>query len=63
MELSSVARIVAWIGGTIFTYVYVISVGRLRDEGKGWLDALVRKNQMLLFGFMGILTLVSMLMY
>jgi hypothetical protein len=63
MELSVVARIIAWIGGTVFTYTYVISVGHLRDEGKGWLDALVKKNQMLLFGFMGILTLVSLLVY
>lgn len=63
MELTSVARIVAWIGGTIFTYVYVVSVGHLRDDGKGWLDALAKKNQMLLFGFMGILTLASLLVY
>jgi hypothetical protein len=63
MELSSVARIVAWIGGTIFTYTYVISVGNLRDDGKSWLDALVRTNPMLLFGFMGILTLACLLIY
>ena len=63
MELSSVARIVAWIGGTVFTYTYLVSVGHLRDEGKGWLDALVKKNQMLLFGFMGVLTLVCLMVY
>ncbi|MFH1984176.1 MAG: hypothetical protein ABIL58_20235 [Pseudomonadota bacterium] len=63
MELTSVARIVAWIGGTVFTYVYVVSIGHQRDDGKGWLDALVKKNPMLLFGFMGILTLVSLFMY
>ncbi len=63
MELSSIARIIAWIGGVVFTYTYMISVGNLRDEGKGWLDALVKKNPMLLFGFMGILTLVSLLVY
>ncbi|MBI9086471.1 MAG: hypothetical protein JEZ11_22940 [Desulfobacterales bacterium] len=63
MELSSIANIVAWIGGTIFTYIYVVSIGNLRDDGKGWFDALIRKNPMLLFGFMGILTLVCLMVY
>jgi hypothetical protein len=63
MELSTIARIVAWIGGTVFTYTYVVSVGHLRDEGKSWLDALIKKNQMVLFGFMGILTLACMVLY
>ena len=62
MELSNIARIVAWIGGTIFTYVYIVAVGNLRDDGKTWFEAIF-KNQMLLFGFMGILTLLSLLVY
>lgn len=62
MELSSIARIVAWIGGTIFTYVYIVAVGNLRDDGKTWFEALF-KNQMLLFGFMGLLTLLSLMAY
>ena len=62
MELPTIARIIAWIGGTIFTYVYVVAVGNMRDDGKSWFDALF-KNQMLLFGFVGILTLLSMLAY
>ena len=62
MEISTIARGVAWVGGTIFTYVYIIAVGHLRDEGKTWFEALF-KNQMLLFGFMGIMTLLTMLAY
>ena len=62
MELSSIARIVAWLGGTIFTYVYIVAVGHLRDDGKTWFEAIF-KNQMLIFGFMGILTLLSLLTY
>lgn len=62
MEISTIARGVAWVGGTIFTYVYMVSVGHLRDEGKNWVEALF-KNPMLLFGFMGIVTLLSMLSY
>ncbi len=62
MEISNIARIVAWIGGTIFTYVYIVAVGNLRDEGNTWFDAIF-KNQMLIFGLMGILTLLSLIMY
>ena len=62
MEISTIARGVAWVGGTIFTYVYIIAVGHARDEGKTWFEALF-KNPMLLFGFMGIMTLLSMLAY
>ena len=62
MELSTIARGVAWVGGTIFTYVYIVAVGNLRDDGKSWFDALF-KNPMLLFGFMGIMTLLSMIAY
>ncbi len=62
MELSSIARIIAWVGGTIFTYVYIVAVGNARDDGKTWVDAIF-KNPMLLFGFMGVLTLLSLLAY
>jgi hypothetical protein len=63
MELSTLANGVAWIGGTLFTYVYVVSIGNLRDDGKGWIDALFRKNPSLMFGFMGILTLICLMIY
>lgn len=62
MEIATIARGVAWVGGTIFTYVYIVAVGNMRDDGKPWSEALF-KNPMLLFGFMGILTLLSMLAY
>jgi hypothetical protein len=62
MELPNIARIVAWIGGTLFTYVYIVGVGNLRDDGKTWFEALF-KNQTLLFGFMGIITLLSLIAY
>lgn len=62
MELSSIAGIIAWPGGTMFTYLYIVAVGHLRDDGKTWFEGIF-KNQMLIFGFMGILTLLSLLTY
>ena len=62
MELPTIARIVAWIGGTIFTYVYIVAIGNMRDDGHTWFEAIF-KNQMLIFGLMGIMTLLAMGLY
>jgi hypothetical protein len=58
--MAKYATIIAWIGGAAFTYVYLMRIGSLRDEGKGWLDALFRKNDMVFFGAVGLTTLVAM---
>jgi len=58
--MAKYAVIIAWIGGAAFTYVYLMRIGSLRDEGNGWLDALFRKNDMVFFGAVGLFTLVAM---
>jgi hypothetical protein len=58
--MAKYAMVVAWIGGAAFTFVYLMRIGNLRDEGLGWLDALFRKNDMVFFGAVGLLTLVAM---
>lgn len=58
--MAKYAVIISWIGGAVFTYVYMMRVGNLRDQGKNWIDALFRENDMIFFGAVGIITLVAM---
>ena len=58
--MAKYAVIISWIGGALFTYVYVMRVGNLRDKGKNWVEALFKENDMIFFGAVGILTLVAM---
>ena len=58
--MAKYATIIAWVGGAAFTFVYLMRIGNLRDEGLGWFDALFRKNDMVFFGAVGLFTLVAM---
>ena len=53
---------IAWFGWALFTYIWLMRVGSLRDEGKSWLDALVKKNDMYFFGITGLFTMLAMLL-
>ena len=57
---STIATIISWAGGAVFTYVWLMRVGKLRDEGMGWLDATFKKNDLRWFGAMGLGTLIAM---
>ena len=57
---STIATVISWVGGAAFTYVWLMRVGKLRDEGMGWLDATIKKNDLALFGLVGLSTLVAM---
>ncbi|MCF8052351.1 MAG: hypothetical protein K9L59_14000 [Desulfobacterales bacterium] len=58
--MAKYAVIISWIGGALFTYVWMMRVGNLRDKGKNWYEALIKENDMIFFGAVGILTLVAM---
>ena len=60
--MAKYAVIISWIGGAVFAYIYVMRVGSLRDEGKGWIDALVKENDMVFFGAVGFATMLAMLL-
>ena len=56
------ATIIAWAGGALFTYLWLMKVGTLRDAGYGWKDSLILKNDLIFFGATGIFTMVAMLL-
>jgi len=58
--VANIAVIISWIGGAAFTYIWLMRVGKLRDEGMGWVDATIKKNDLVLFGIIGLSTLVAM---
>lgn|GEM_PF-2201738 len=57
---STIATVISWVGGVAFTYVWLMRVGKLRDQGMGWLDATFKENDMRWFGVMGVITLIGM---
>jgi len=58
--VTKIAIVISWLGGVAFTYVWLMRVGKLRDQGMGWIDATIKKNDLVLFGFVGLSTLVAM---
>ncbi|CAB5112236.1 hypothetical protein D3OALGA1CA_2095 [Olavius algarvensis associated proteobacterium Delta 3] len=58
--MTKIAIVISWLGGVAFTYVWLMRVGKLRDQGMGWIDATIKKNDLVLFGFVGLSTLVAM---
>ncbi len=57
-DLNSIVKLVSWLGATVFLYFWVVRVGNLRDEGKSWFDALIKKNESLAFGIIGLTTMI-----
>ena len=54
--LKSIAEVICYLGATLFLFFYVTRIGNLRDEGQSWFDALVRKNESVAFGIIGLMT-------
>ena len=61
--MAKIAIVISWLGGAAFTYFYVMRVGNLRDDGKDWMDALLHENDLVLFGAVGLFTMVAMTIF
>lgn len=56
--LKTIAEVICYLGATLFLFFYVVRIGNLRDEGMSWYDALIRKNESVAFGIIGLMTAV-----
>ena len=57
------AIVISWLGATLFVYLWLMAVGKLRDQGKGWPEALYKENKMIFFGATGLFTMICMVLY
>lgn len=55
-----IAQYISLAGAAVFSFIWITEIGRLRDKGAGWADAVFHKNKMFMFGAIGVVTILAL---